>query len=345
MPSLSRRSPAWSLALLAVLGASAWMAAPAPARQDDAEPKPETPPEAPAIYPRVSVATWYRVDPRWPQTPETFESGAVPGIAVGPDNLIYVAVRAQPPIRVFRPDGSFVRAFGSEHVDTAHHLKFDPEGYLWLADIGDHTLKRFSRDGELLEVLGTPGEQGKGSEHFNMPTDIVVTPAGDRFIADGYGNGRIVHLDANGEFVKAWGELGVARGQFSIPHAIALDSEGRLYVADRNNVRVQIFNQDGEWLDSWESVIVPWGFAPSKDDGLWICGSTPMPWRLTDVTLGCPPKDQVFMKFSPEGRLLQTWSVPKGEDGRERPGDCNLVHCIAEDADGNLYVGDIVGQN
>ncbi|QDV37806.1 peptidyl-alpha-hydroxyglycine alpha-amidating lyase family protein [Tautonia plasticadhaerens] len=307
--------------------------------------KPPTSTGPAAVYPRVSLTPWFQVDPDWPQTPDGMPAAHVPGIAVGPDGNVYVAVRADPPIRVFTPEGEFVRAFAAGECSMVHHLKFDPEGNLWVADVGDHTLKKYDPEsGERLQTLGTPDEKGCDESHFNMPTDIVVTEAGDHFVSDGYGNGRVVHFDKDGHYVKAWGELGVEPGQFSIAHAIALDSEGRLYVADRNNVRVQIFDQDGTLLDTWANVIVPWGLAVTADDEIWACGSSPMHWRLDDVTLGCPPKDQIFMKFDTDGRVLQQWSVPKGEDGHEHPGDCNWVHCIAADADGNLYVGDIIGQ-
>ena len=321
------------LVILAILIAASPVAAQVPPTSD-----------APAaIYPRVSVATWYQVDPSWPQVPEGMPSGHVPGIAVGPDGNVYVAVRANPPIRVFRPDGTFVRSFGTGALNMVHHLKFDPEGHLWAADVGDQTLKRFDPDGTVDETLGTAGEKGLDEEHFNMPSDIVVAETGDRFVADGYGNGRVVHIDKDGTFVKAWGEIGVAPGQFSAAHAIALDSEGRLYVADRNNARVQIFDQQGTLLDSWDNVVIPWGLWVTPEDEIWVCGSSPMPWRLSDAMLGCPPQDQVFMKFAPNGRLLQQWTVPLGTTGVEAPGECNWVHCITADAEGNLYVGDIHG--
>src|SRR5205814_2369246 len=133
-------------------------------------------------------------------------------------------------------------------------------------------------------------------------------------------------------YVKEWGELGSKPGQFSIPHAIALDSKGRLYVADRNNARIQVFDQSGKLLDLWNNVVVPWGLWVTKDDELWVCGSSPMQWRKEDNVLGVPPKDQVFLKFNTAGKLLQLWAVPKGADGLERPGECNWVHCIAADS-------------
>jgi hypothetical protein len=184
---------------------------------------------------------------------------------------------------------------------------------------------------------------GRDRKHFNMPTDVAVTPAGDVFVADGYGNARVVHFDRRGKYVREWGSLGTRPGQFSIPHSI-VHSKGRLYVADRNNVRVQVFDEKGSLLDVWNNLAVPWGLFATPRDEIWVCGSSPMRWRKADKSLGCPPKDQLFLRLTPQGRPLQLWTVPKGEDGRERPGELNWVHCIAEDSKGNLYAGDIVGK-
>jgi sugar lactone lactonase YvrE len=164
------------------------------------------------------------------------------------------------------------------------------------------------------------------------------------FVADGYGNARVVHFDRNGKFVKSWGKLGTEPGNFSLPHAIAVDSRGRLYVADRNNVRIQVFNQDGKFLDQWRNLVVPCAFWMTKDDELWVCGSSPMTWRADDKVLGYPPTDQLFMRFDTSGKLLQLWAAPKGEDGKERAGDLNWVHGMALDSKGNIYAVDIKGQ-
>ena len=102
---------------------------------------------------------------------------------------------------------------------------------------------------------------------------------------------------------------------------------------------MQVFDQKGKLLDVWANIVVPWGLCVTKDDEIWVCGSSPMQWRKEDDTLGCPPKDQVFMKFTGEGKLLQLFTLPKGVDGLEQPGEVNWVHCIAVDSQGNLYAG------
>ena len=300
----------------------------------------------PSPYPRTDVATSYEVDPAWPSRPQGIEWGAVSGVAVDDRDQVWVFTRSVPPIQVYSAEGKLVRAWGEKDIRTAHHLKIDSSGNVWVSDIGRHVVMQFTPEGELLRTLGTPGEPGADETHLNKPTDMAITPEGDVFISDGYGNNRIVHFDANGRFVKAWGQLGTAPGEFSLPHAIALDSEGRLYVADRNNVRVQVFDQEGRFLNQWMDVVTPWGFWITQDDEIWVCGSSPTAWKFSppDLPLGCPPRDQVFMKFSPAGRLLRLWTVPKGDDGEERPGELNWVHCLALDSQGNIYAGDIIGK-
>lgn len=300
----------------------------------------------PSPYPRIDTAVSYQVDPAWPKRPEGIAWGAMPGVAVDAKDNVWIFTRAVPPVQVYKAsDGSFVRAFGEKDLKTAHHIKIDQDGNVWLADIGRHLVMQFSPGGQLLRRLGTPDESGDDKTHFDQPTDMAVTPGGDVFISDGYGNNRVVHYDSSGKFVKAWGKLGTRPGEFSLPHAIALDSQGRLYVADRNNVRVQIFDQTGKLLDVWSNVITPWGFCMMPGDDVWVCGSSPMIWEPSGPEpLGCPPKDQLFARFTPAGKLVQMWTVPKGADGKEQPGDLNWVHGMALDSKGNIYAGDIIGK-
>jgi DNA-binding beta-propeller fold protein YncE len=208
--------------------------APPPARAQD---KP--------AYPRVNLAVSYRVDPAWPQRPAGVQLGHVPGVAVDRADHVYVFTRAEPPVQVYDRAGRFLRAWGSGRIKKAHHIKIDPEGNVLVADVGSHLVMKFTPEGRLLLELGTRDQPGCDAAHFNMPTDVAVTPAGDVFVSVGYGNNRVAHFDKAGRFVKDWGRLGTAPGEFSIPHAIAVDSRGRLYVADRNNVRVQVFDQAG----------------------------------------------------------------------------------------------------
>lgn len=301
------------------------------------------------VYPRINLAPDYEVVPAWPNRPADFQWEAVSGVWVDTQDRVWLYTRGTPAIQVYSVDGDFLFSWlENEKGCGAHHLKMDREGRVWLTDLESHTVRQYTEDGELLLTLGTPGESGADGHHLFAPTDLAIASNGDIFVADGYGNARVVHYDRDGNFIKSWGKIGTAADEFSLPHAIAIDSRDRLYVADRNNVRIQVYTTAGELLDSWPDIIVPWGFWISDSDDLWICGSTPMHWtddaNYPGFPLGCPPKDQVVMRFNSEGKVLQTWSAPKGCDGAEKPGELNWVHALAFDSCGNLYLGDIVGK-
>lgn len=294
-------------------------------------------------YPAVNLAIDYVVDAKWPQRQPGMQWGHVPGIAIDAKDNVYVYTRAEHAVQVFDKSGKFVRSWGKD-VGSAHHIKIDHEGNVWLSDIDHHVVQKYTPEGKLLLTIGTKGKAGRDKTHLNQPTDMAIAANGDVFVADGYGNARIVHFDKEGVYVNEWGSLGHSPGKFSIPHAIALDSKGRLYVADRNNVRIQVFDTKGKFLEEWRNLIVPWGFHVTKNDEIWVCGSSPMQWRKEDDALGCPPRDQIFMKFNTSGKLLQLFALPKGFDGLERPGEVNWVHAIAFDSTGNMYLGDIIGR-
>lgn len=298
----------------------------------------------PTGAPRVHMTPWYEVDPHWPERPAGIEWADMPGVAVDGKDQVWICTRAKPHVQLYSPQGKLLRSWDHELLDSVHYLRLDPTGNLWVADGKSHVVLQFTPEGRLLRCLGTPGEPGCDEKHFDRPTDMAVTPAGDVFVTDGYGNTRVAHFDSNGRFVKAWGKPGVGPGEFSLPHSIVVDSKGILYVSDRDNVRVQVFDQSGEFLAEWRNLLVPWGLWVSKDDEIWIAGSSPMPWRPDDINLGCPPKDQVFMKFDTSGKLQQLWTIPKGEDGKEKPGELNWVHGLALDSQGNIYAGDIKGR-
>ena len=329
---MTHTSYAWSLLLLP------WLANLAPAAQTPAPP-----------YPRVNLATSYAVDTNWPQRQPDIPWGQMPGIAIDTKDNVWIYTRTNPTVQVYAPDGRYLFGWRNENTNTiAHFIRIDREGNVWTADVGLHIVTKRSPEGKLLLRLGTEGVPGEDATHFNKPTDMAIAPDGDIFVADGYGNNRVVRFDAHGRFIKTWGKLGTAPGQFSIPHSIVCDSRGRVYVADRNNVRVQVFNRRGRLLDVWQNVLVPWGLWISPRDEIWACGSSPMPW-ITDpkyplAPLSCPPKDQLFARFDLSGRMRELWTLPKGQDDHEQPGEVNWLHAIAFDSKGNVYLGDIIGR-
>jgi len=298
----------------------------------------------PPVYPHVDLSIAYEVDPSWPQRPAEMQWAEMSGIAVDRHNHVWLFTRATPPVQVYDTSGKLVRAWGTETIGRAHLLRFDRDGNVWVSDVAHHTVMQFTPEGKLLKTIGTPDQPGCDQTHLNKPTDVAIAANGDLFISDGYGNNRVVHLDRNGRFIKEWGKLGSGPGEFSLPHSIVMDSQGRLYVADRNNARIQVFDVAGRFLAEWRNVMVPWCITITKDDHLWVTGSSPMVWRPEDKNLGCPPKDQMVVRFDTSGRVLQLWTFPLGEEGKEQPGQLNWIHAIGVDSQGNLYLGDIRGR-
>jgi sugar lactone lactonase YvrE len=286
----------------------------------------------------------YRVDPTWPRKPANITWGDVPGVAVDAKDQVWVFTRNAPNLQVYSPAGDLVTTWPHLEHKFAHHIRFDREGNVWLADVGLHTVRKFTPDGKLLLTLGTPGVSGVDETHMNKPTDMAITPAGDIFVSDGYGNNRVVHFDRTGKFVKAWGKLGSGPGEFNLPHSICMDSKGRLYVADRSNARIQVFEQSGAFVEQWRNLIIPWGLWITPMDEIWACGSSPSLERNDQGMAGIPPPDQVFMRFTTAGRLLELWCPKLGLEGHEKPGETGWVHAVAMDSKGNLYAGDIKGK-
>lgn len=307
--------------------------------------------DAPGYAERPVIAE-YDVDPNWPSRPDDVSAqGWVSGLAIDKDDQVWVCRKATNPVRVYRADGTFVRSFGGDDFVQPHHLRIDPDGNIWVADFGRHILQKFAPKGQLMMTLGVEGESGEDETHFNKPTDIAIAKDGDLFVTDGYGNRRIVHLDKNGRFIKAWGNYGSGPGQFILPHTIAVDSKDRLYVGDRNSGRIMLFNTNGELLDQWVGLIMPWAITITSRDEIWVCGSSPHWWKRN----GAYPefKDQLFMRFSTDGRVRQIWSIPLGNIGPDKdnpdtsklkPGEAVGVHCIAPNSKGDLFVGDIYGE-
>lgn len=294
---------------------------------------------------KVNLAVGYQVDPEWPRKPAGLKWGQMPGLAVDAQDQVWIFHRGKTPVQVFDRDGSLVRSWDNASFNSGHHMKIGPEGNVWLTDAGAHAVYKYTPEGDLLMTLGTPGKPGEDDRHFNRPTDMAITPAGDIFVTDGYGNSRVVHFDAEGRFVKTWGKLGTAPGEFDTPHGIVVDSNGRLYVADRSNARVQVFDQSGRFLAEWRNLMVPWGIWVTETDDIYVCGSSPMRWG-SGGRLGAPPKDQLLMKLNTEGRVLEHWTFPLGKIGESDPeaGSLNWVHAVAVDSRGDVYLCDIQGQ-
>ncbi len=297
-------------------------------------------------YPRVDDTLGYKAVPDWPRDkpPAGGEwTAAMSSVAIGPDGNVWTFNRGKIPVQVYSTDGRLVKAWGQEPglFRNPHTVRFDAAGNLWLVDTGHQTVRRFSMDGKVLQTIGTPNEPGEDETHMNQPNDVAVAPNGDLYVSDGYGNNRIVVFDRHGRFLRAWGKLGQGPGEFSQPHSIVLDSKGRVYVADRNNSRIQIFDSKGRFLAEWKNIVTPWALEITKNDEIYVVGSSPMSEvPASQAYLATPPKDELFMKLDTEGRLRQLWTFPKGD----KPGEVDWAHSIAVAPDGSIYFGEVMGR-
>ncbi len=188
--------------------------------------------------------------PGWGKLPEGWEWNHVVGLGIDSQDRIYAYNRSEHPIIVLDTDGNVLKSWGEGQFGSAHHLFVAPDDSLFTTDVGNHTVRKWSTDGELLMTLGTPDQPAErlSGEPFNRPTDVAMAADGSLYITDGYGNARVHHFTGDGQLIKSWGEPGSGPGQFVIPHSVCLDAEGLVYVADRENSRVQVFTPDGEYI-------------------------------------------------------------------------------------------------
>lgn len=323
-----------------VAAAVAAVATPAaPPATPEVQPEPSRP-----YYPRVDLVPGYVVDPVWPAQRPKVAWGQMAGAAVDGEGNIWTLNRGSIPVQVFSPQGQLIRMWPASKLTSGHQIRIDHAGNVWIADYKGHCIREFDQAGTPLLTIGTPGEAGEDERHFNLPTDIAVAPSGDVFITDGYANNRVVHCDASGKFVAAWGKLGVGEGEFSLPHSIVIDSRGLLYVADRNNNRIQVFDQSGSFLRAWSGQMVPWTLWITPRDELYAIGSSPSRWQAGGEMVGIPPKDQIVVRMTSDFRVLNWWAFPfEPQAAKFKPGVLNWVHAVTVDADGNLFLGDVQG--
>jgi hypothetical protein len=226
----------------------------------------------------------YRTIDNWAKLPAGMEWGQVSGVELDSRGNLWVIHRMDPPILEFDPSGNLLKSFGSGLFVQPHSLHFDRDGNLWATDGGGmegkgHQLFKFDTNGKLLLTLGKPDASGSGPDTFNRPSDLVTASSGEIFIADGHGNARVVKYSKDGKFIKTWGKKGTAPGEFDTPHAIAIDSRGRIFVGDRANNRIQIFDQDGAFIAEWKQFGRPTGLFIDKNDILYVADDESNPTR------------------------------------------------------------------
>ena len=300
--------------------------------------------------PANSQANPYRTVESWAKMPEGRTWGSTSAVEVDRDGRsIWIAERcgantcagsSLPAILLFDQSGRLTTSFGAGMFVFPHGIHVDPNGNVWVTDARGregkgHQVFKFSRDGKVLLVLGKAGVTGEGPDAFNQPSDVAVAPNGDIFVADGHdenSNARIVKFSKDGTFIKTWGKRGSAPGEFDTPHGLAFDSRGRLFVADRGNNRIQIFDQEGKFLEEWKQFSRPSGIYIDKKDVVHVADSesnskTNPGWKR-GIRIGSV-KDGKVTAFIPDPEPDPEKVVTSAAEG------------VAADARGNIYGAEV----
>lgn len=249
----------------------------------------------------------------------------VAGIAVNSADHIFVFHRGAHPLLEFDDEGNFIRSIAEDLFVTPHAIRIDKYDNLWSVDMGSHVILKFDSSLNLKMVFGKWNYAGIEltlfnlyAHLFNMPTDIAFDNSDNIYITDGYGNSRVMKFDKSGEFIKSWGTKGESQGQFDIPHTIQIVND-LIYIGDRQNQRIQIFNTEGELIEIWENIGFPYGLVDYNGN-----------FYMTDGTKG------TVSQLSMEGQVLGMF----GEIGKG-VGQFDTPHMIDVDSKGNLYVAEV----
>lgn len=299
----------------------------------------------------VDTLVEYQLIQDWPELPAGFKLGTPTGIGIDTNQNIFIFHRAGrtwplllPMPKSFitsktillldRQTGKILNSWGDNLFIMPHGLTVDMNNNVWVTDVGLHQVFKFSHEGTLLMKLGKEKNPGNDSSHFNRPTDVVIASDGSFYVSDGYGNSRIVKFSPTGKYLLEWGTKGNNKGEFNIPHNLCLDEKGNVYVADRENRRIQVFDATGKFLNEWKSY----------NSGS-ICSIT-----FDKITKGFIAVDDAttllklkhngsdIIVFDSTGNLLSKF-------GRSRlPNNITCwYHDVAIDNEESVYVGDILG--
>jgi sugar lactone lactonase YvrE len=369
--------------ILRLFFASVLMSCLAAAQSRSTQVAPSSPDNTPNPYKEVKD---------WAKLPPGRIWGHVFGVSIDSHKNVWVLDRCgetscvnskEDSILEFDQNGNFIKKFGSGWFMFPHSLYVDKEDNIWVTDCGVKNGKgnqvfKISPQGEVLMTLGKKGVLGGTPDNFYGPTDVVISPSGEVFVADGHaalslGGGdfygfskgdtgtktsrmRVLKFSKDGKFIKAWGKEGTGPGEFNMPHGIAMDSKGRLFVADRGNNRIQIFDQEGNFLNEWKQFGKPCGVAIDRNDNIYVADSDSnkglYDWKYS-VDNPCPTCLKRTVRPPDVGSDNLEWTqgirIGSVSDGVVRAlippptgpeGPTTLTERLAVDADGRVYLAD-----
>ena len=296
----------------------------------------------------------YSVVEGWEQLPKGYVHRDVAGVAVDQEDRVYLICRGDHPVIIYDRQGNFKRSWGEgEFSYRTHGIYVAPNGTIFCTDDGQHTVRQFTPEGKLLLTMGTlntPSDSGydgknirsikRGAGPFNRPTNVAIGPKGDIYISDGYGNARVHKFSPTGQLKRSWGEPGLGPGQFYLPHGIAVDAEGRVFVCDRESDRIQIFDPDGEYLAEWTDTQRPTHLCFDSKGNVYV---TELAWHEGDTSqrLGPITKEKTrharFSIYDKNGKVITRFGTPE----QTAAGSFGAPHGLALDSKNDLYVSEV----
>ncbi|MCI0721753.1 MAG: peptidyl-alpha-hydroxyglycine alpha-amidating lyase family protein [Acidobacteria bacterium] len=293
----------------------------------------------------------YEALSQWEQLPPGWSFAEVVAVATDSQDRVYVFNRGKHPVMVFDRDGRFLSSWGEGLFVRPHGILIGPDDAVYCADDHDHTVRKFTTGGQLLLTLGTRGQPSdtgvvhndyrsirRGGAPFNLPTNLALSPTSEMYVTDGYGNARVHKFSDDGRLLFSWGEPGSGPGQFNLPHGIAVGRDQTVYVADRENSRIQVFTHAGEFLTDWKDVARPTQIFIDAHDNVYV---SELGWRAGLFSGVQPPPDPPGGRvsiFTRDGKLLARWG---GGDTPCAVGDFFAPHDVWLDSRGDLYISEV----
>lgn len=279
----------------------------------------------------------YAVDTAWAKPPAGMTIGDVAAVGIDSKDRVFVFNRGEHPMMVFDRDGNLLNSWGEGMFPRAHGLQVGPDDTLWLTDDGNHTVRHCTADGKVLMTIGVPGKPSPylSGVPFNRCTHTALAPNGDIYVSDGYGNARVHKYSPDGKLLTSWGASGIAPGEFNVPHNICCDADGYVYVCDRENHRIQVFDGDGRFETQWHSLHRPCAMCMAQ--GLFFVAEIGPELAINKDATNLGPRISIL---DSKGKVLaRLGDVRRGSE----PTQFVAPHGIAVDRYGDIYIGELPG--